>query len=175
MASCVEHLVKSGLVDASRVGIIGGNAGGYAVLRSMCRYPDIWAGGISLYRVSDVKKPEENTHKFESRYMENLVLGSVKYADPVSVCRERSQLYHAEKIAAPLLLLQGVDDPVVRLAQASEMAEVLKNAGRDVMLVVFEGEGHGFTKELTLCQEKVEELLWWHKTLVRLPPGQVHD
>ncbi|KIV86651.1 hypothetical protein PV11_02250 [Exophiala sideris] len=176
IVSCVKYLASQAMVDPSRIGIRGGSAGGYSVLQCMVKHPDTWAGGVSLYGVSCLSSLEKCTHKFESRYLEGLLLprSAVSEEEKQRIYRERSPLYHAEKIRAPILLLQGKEDIVVPPDQATMMETAIKGSlqleGKAdpesmVKVVIFDGEGHGFSKTDTLRRQKVEELSWWSMTL----------
>ena len=169
-ASCVEHLVSVGLVDKTRVGIVGGSAGGYACLQALCLYPDKFAGGISLYGVSDVKALIRDTHKFESHYVDRLLFGAhAKLSDKEkgAILHERSPLYHAKNIKAATLLLQGMEDDIVPPNQAQRMIAAIKEHNGNAEVILFEGEGHGFAKAKNVETSIVEQEKWWRKTLVR--------
>ena len=169
-ASCVEHLASAGLIDRTRVGIEGGSAGGYACLQALCSYPNMFTGGISLYGISDLKALIQDTHKFESHYADSLLFGSdgkLSDEEKEKVLRARSPLYHAERIKAATLLLQGLKDMVVPPNQAQGMIDVIKEHNGDAKIVFFEGEGHGIGKAENVEKLVVEEEQWWRKTLVR--------
>jgi poly(3-hydroxybutyrate) depolymerase len=70
--SCVEDLAKEGLIDLNRVGIAGHSAGGYATMQALCEYPDVWTAGIAESGLSDMQAMFEETHKFESHYLQPL-------------------------------------------------------------------------------------------------------
>lgn len=167
-ASCVAFLVSEGLVDVTRVGIVGESAGGYAVLQSAYMYPDLWAGGVSLYGISNLQGFVETTHKFESHYLFGLVLQKgMTVEGKEAVYKSRSACYHAEKIKAPLLLLQGSVDTVVPEVQARQFESVMNQLGKDIEVVVFEGEGHGWHKKETIKAALELQAQFWTKTLVR--------
>jgi hypothetical protein len=92
------------LVDGKRLFIRGGSAGGFTVLAALTIAPDVtvFAGGTSLYGVSDLGKLAEFTHKFESRYLDHL-LGGTREEVP-AVYHDRSPINSAEKIVTPLLV-----------------------------------------------------------------------
>lgn len=170
-ASCVQYLADSSQIDASRVGIIGASAGGYGVLQALSLHPKMWAGGVSLYGIGDLKALAGMMHKFEKFYIQQLLFGvgyqkSVKEQE--NIYRDRSPCYHADHIAAPVMFMQGTEDKVVPLCQAQDMARVMKSCeGTDVKLLVFEGEGHGFRQKANLRRALEEEEAWWRRTLVR--------
>jgi dipeptidyl aminopeptidase/acylaminoacyl peptidase len=167
-ASCVDYLVGQGLVDGTSVGITGGSAGGYTVLQSMVTYPKLYAAGNSQYGIGNLRLLAVGTHKFESHYLFALLFphGTPK-DEQDKVYSARSPVEHAAKIENPLLLLQGDEDRVVPLDQAEEMEKTLREGGKDVRLVVFKGEGHGFRmqKHVKIAVEEEETL--WRRTLLK--------
>ncbi|KAL9610777.1 MAG: hypothetical protein Q9167_004533 [Letrouitia subvulpina] len=169
-ASCVEHLASAGLIDRTRVGIMGGSAGGYACLQALCSYPDMFAGGVSLYGISDVKALIQETEKFESHYADRLLFGANRTPsdrEKEQILHARSPLYHAERIKAATLLLQGLEDRIVPPNQTQGMADVIKKHNGDVKVIFFEGEGHGFLRAESLERSITAQEQWWRKTLVR--------
>ena len=168
VASCVSHLARTGKIDPARVGVTGGSAGGYGTLQSLCAYPDLWAGGVSLYGIADMKTMAETTHKFESHYLDELLFRKgASEAEKEKVLKERSPLFHASKIKAPVLLLQGTEDKVVPPDQASDMERIISENGGDVKLVLMEGEGHGFRLSDNIKKAVLDEEDWWAKTLLK--------
>jgi dipeptidyl aminopeptidase/acylaminoacyl peptidase len=166
-ASTVAYLVEQGLVDGSKVGIRGGSSGGYTVLQALCTYPNLFTAGVSLYGISNLELLATGTHKFESHYLFGLMFPKgTSEADQAKILRDRSPCYHAERIKSPLLLLQGKLDKVVPLDQALAMEKVLREGGKDVTLVTFEGESHGFRKEENVKRATEEEEKMWRRTLV---------
>ncbi|KAL2809427.1 Alpha/Beta hydrolase protein [Aspergillus granulosus] len=169
-ASCVSYLSSSGLIDGSKVGIIGESAGGYAVLQALTNDPSLWTAGVSLYGISNLSGFASITHKFESRYIIGLVLGpgGEEWSEEKreAVYRERSAVYFAEKVNAPLLLLQGDQDTIVPVGQAVQMKHVLKEQGKGVEMVLFEGEGHGWHKSETIRRSLQVTEEFWRRTLL---------
>ena len=159
--------------DRTRVGIVGGSAGGYAVLASLAANLFPWAGGISLYGIGNLMLLEAHTHKFESRYTELMLLprgkDDVSAEEKERIYKERSPAFHAEKMKnTPVLLLQGEEDTVVPKEQAEEMARKIREVGGTVSFPKpFEGEGHGFRKRETVLKVTELEEDWWAETLVR--------
>jgi len=144
------------LIDPTRTAIRGGSAGGFTVLATLCAYPDAFAAGTSLYGISDLKKLGEFTHKFESHYLEGLIGGT--YEQIPEVYKERSPVYNADKIKAPLLIEQGSLDAVVPPEQAEDIVKQIKANGGRVDYVLFEGEGHGWRKAETIKAALEKEL-----------------
>jgi dipeptidyl aminopeptidase/acylaminoacyl peptidase len=165
--SCIEYLSQQKLIDATKVGITGGSAGGYTVLNGMCMFPTTFAAGNSLFGISNLKTLASDTHKFESHYLFNLIFPpTATDEEREKVYYERSPCLHASKIERPLLILQGDKDRVVPLNQAVEMESILKEKGADVKLVVFEGEGPGFQRGENIRRAIEEEEALWKRTLL---------
>ncbi|KAJ5087563.1 hypothetical protein N7456_011179 [Penicillium angulare] len=167
-ASCVSYLAAEGLIDKDRVGIVGESAGGYAVMQALYTHPDVWASGISLYGISSLAGFAEITHKFESQYIIGLVLGNEKVTDEVrdAIYKKRSAIYHADRIKAPLLLLQGDVDTVVPVSQATQMEETMKKLGKAVEMTIFKDEGHGWHKSETIRASLQLQIDFWTRTLL---------
>lgn len=169
-ASCVDHLASAGLIDKTRVGVVGGSSGGYACLQALCSYPDKFAGGVSICGISDVKALMQDTHKFESHYADRLLFGvdgRLSDREKESIIYERSPIHNAERIKAATLLLQGLEDKIVPPNQAERMIDAIREHDGDAKVVFFEGEGHGFAKAENQERSIVEQEQWWRKTLVR--------
>ncbi|KAH6664235.1 Alpha/Beta hydrolase protein [Halenospora varia] len=165
--SCIDYLADNKLIDRARVGIRGGSAGGYTVLQAMVVHPTVFAAGCSLYGVGNLKKLAEFTHKFESHYLFNLLFPSdTPLVEQEKIYHDRSPCFHAERIERPLVLLQGSVDKVVPIDQATEMERVLREGGKDVKLVVFEGEGHGWARGDSLKRSIEEEEGLWKRCLL---------
>ena len=157
----VRHLIDEGLVDPEKIAIRGGSAGGYSVMAALS-HSDLFAAGASYYGISDLEVLTQGTHKFESRYLDQLI---GPYPQARDIYRARSPIYNIDKITAPLLLLQGLEDKVVPPDQAKGIFQKLKSKGIDVRYLAFEGEGHGF-RQLQNQQLALEsELLFYQEAL----------
>lgn len=154
-------LAEQGLADSERLIIRGGSAGGYTTL-AVHAFHDTFAAGASYYGVSDIEALAKETHKFESRYLDQLV---GPYPERNDLYVERSPIHHLEGFAAPLLLLQGLDDPIVPPNQSELIYEALKNRGVATAYVPFAGESHGFRKAENQIAAREAELYFYAKVL----------
>ncbi len=152
-------LAAQGRVDASRMAIRGGSAGGYTTLAALT-FKDVFSAGASLYGVSDLEALAKDTHKFESRYLDTLV---GPYPARKDLYQARSPLHHAANLAAPLILLQGSEDAVVPPAQSQVMFEALRAKGVPVAYLLFQGEQHGFRKAENIKRALQAELYFYSK------------
>lgn len=133
-----RFLAQRGDVDAERLFIDGGSAGGYIVLCAMT-FHDTFTAGVSLYGIADVQALFADTHKFEARY-EHI------YPEDPDEQYARSPGHFVDRVRRPLLLLQGLDDPIVPATQSQGMYDALRGRGVPCAYLTFTGEGHGFRR-----------------------------
>ncbi len=157
----VNHLADAGLIDREKAVIMGGSAGGFTVLQSLVDHPGFYRAGICSYGVSNQFGLLMDTHKFEERYTYWL-LGELPEA--AEVYRERSPIFHADKIVDPIIVFQGTDDVVVPQDQSDTIVASLKRRGVPHEYHLFEGEGHGWRMPETIetYYDKIERFLLQH-------------
>ena len=141
-----SFLAERGRVDGKRCVISGGSAGGYTTLAALT-FRDVFQGGASYYGVSDATALARDTHKFESRYLDWLI---GPYPQEEARYRERSPLYHADRLSKPVIFFQGDEDAVVPPNQTEAMVEALRRKGNPVGYFLFTGEQHGFRKSANI-------------------------
>ncbi|WP_330308606.1 MULTISPECIES: prolyl oligopeptidase family serine peptidase [unclassified Streptomyces] len=169
-AAVAHALAEEGTADRRRLAIRGGSAGGWTTAVSLTS-TDVYACGTILYPILDlVGWGSGETHDFESRYLETLVgpLAEVpgRYA-------ERSPTERADRVTAPFLLLQGLDDVICPPAQCERFLARLEGEGRRVphAYIAFEGEGHGFRQAETMVRVLESELSLYAQVFGLNPPG----
>jgi dipeptidyl aminopeptidase/acylaminoacyl peptidase len=158
-------LVDEGLVDVDRLAIRGGSAGGYTTLCALT-FSDVFSAGSSYYGISDLTTFVDDTHKFESRYVDSLV---GPYPESAEIYEQRSPLQHLENLDCPVILLQGLDDKVVPPSQSEQVVAALKSRGVPHAYLAFEGEGHGFRGASTIERSLEAELYFFGRVLGFVP------
>ncbi len=141
-ANGATYLAETGAVDGDRLVIDGGSAGGYTTLAALT-FRNVFKAGASFYGVSDLAALAEDTHKFESRYLDGLI---GPYPEAAALYRERSPIYATDRLACPVIFFQGDEDKIVPPNQAEMMVDALRAKKLPVAYVLFEGEQHGFRK-----------------------------
>lgn len=172
VADCVnaaKYLVSQGKADPERLIIRGGSAGGYTTLAALTFRAGIFKAGASYYGICDLEVLARDTHKFESRYTDNLI---GPYPEARQVYVERSPIHAADRLSCPLILFHGAEDKVVPPNQAELMAEALRAKGLPVALVIFEGEQHGFRKASSIIRS-LEAELWFYGAVFGFTPADV--
>lgn len=134
--------VQQGLANGEWLCIDGRSAGGYTTMAALT-FRDVFAAGASLYGISDLVRLQNDTHKFESRYLDGLV---GPYPEEKDLYNERSPINFTGMLNCPMIMLQGDEDKVVLPDQAIQMFHVLKSKGVQTALVMYKGEQHGFRK-----------------------------
>jgi dipeptidyl aminopeptidase/acylaminoacyl peptidase len=160
-AAGVRAAVERGWCDPRRIAAIGGSAGGFTTMLLLAAHPDLFAAGVSAYGVADLFHLDESSHRFERHYLHSIVGPLPEAAERY---RDRSLVHAAERIEAPLLVLQGSDDLVVPPAQSRSIVERLRALGRTVEYQEYEGEGHGWSRPETVIDEleRTEDFLRRH-------------
>jgi acetyl esterase/lipase len=149
------------LADPARLIIRGGSAGGFTVLAAHA-FHNTFSAGASHYGVSDLTILAKETHKFESRYIDQMI---GPYPEFAHVYQERSPINHLDNFNAPLVMLQGLEDNVVPPNQSEMIFEALKTRAIPTAYVSFEGEGHGFRKAENIVHAIQAELYFYSKVL----------
>lgn len=141
-ANGAKYLAQQGKVDGDRLVIAGGSAGGYTTLCALT-FRDVFKAGASYYGVSDLRALAEDTHKFESRYLDGLI---GPYPERADLYEARSPINAVDRLSCPVVFFQGDEDKIVPPNQAEMMVDALREKGLPVAYVLFEGEQHGFRK-----------------------------
>ena len=153
------YLVEQGEVDENRLAIDGGSAGGYTTLAALA-FRDIFSAGASHYGVSDLEALAQDTHKFESRYLDQLV---GPYPERRDLYQERSPIHFTDGFSCPLILFQGLEDRIVPPSQAELMFEAVRAKGLPSAYIPFEGEQHGFRRAENIRRALDGELYFYSR------------
>lgn len=147
---CIEaktFLASTGVIDHERIGIVGGSYGGYMVLSAMAFRPEAFKVGIDIFGVANWIRTLESIPPYWEA--QRLALYQ-EIGDPVKD-RERlmatSPLFHAGEIKKPLMVIQGANDPRVIKPESDDIVAAVKKNNVPVDYLVFDDEGHGFSKK----------------------------
>jgi dipeptidyl aminopeptidase/acylaminoacyl peptidase len=171
VVAAARSLADSGEADPARLAIRGGSAGGWTALAAVTTGTadgPVFSAATSYFGVADLSNFAAHTHDFESRYLDGLI-GPLPGFEIVYA--ERAPLGHVTDATCPVLLLQGLDDPVVPPEQSESIASDLAAHGIRHAYVTFEGESHGFRKAETIMTSLEAELSFYGQILGFTPPG----
>jgi dipeptidyl aminopeptidase/acylaminoacyl peptidase len=187
-------LAEAGEADSKRLGIRGGSAGGWTALAAVTSgigalgpaaphgatreagsdavggtgRKGVFAAAASYFGVSDLRGFAAQTHDFESRYLDGLI-GPLPECE--SLYAERAPVGHVNDATCPVLLLQGLDDPIVPPAQSESIAADLAAHGIPYAYLAFAGESHGFRKAETIIASLEAEVSFYGQIMGFTPPG----
>jgi len=139
----VEFLKATGYVDPKKIGITGGSYGGFMTLMAIGKTPEIWAAAVEEFGIINWKSMLKSSDPSLNEYLKALL------GDPEKnqkVYEEDSPITYIRQSKAPLLVLQGDNDPRVPKEEAQQVVDILKKEGRVVDAHYYPNEGHGFVK-----------------------------
>jgi dipeptidyl aminopeptidase/acylaminoacyl peptidase len=159
-----KFLVATGYVDPKKIGITGGSYGGYMTLMAMAKTPEIWAAGAEWFGIIDWMTMLQHSDAELQEY-EKTLLG-----DPVKdrkIYEDASPIKYIHQVKAPMLVLQGENDPRVPKEEAEQVVDLLKKDGKTVEAHYYAAEGHGFEKRENQIDAIRKTLEWFDKYLKR--------
>jgi dipeptidyl aminopeptidase/acylaminoacyl peptidase len=164
--SAVEFLANEGLIDKNRIGITGHSAGEFATMQATATFPKVWKCGVAGSGISDMSSLVEETHKFESKYLEPLCFPEgTPESQKETILKERSPMTHAASITAPLFIINGFDDAIMPPNQARQLAKMIDITETPMELVIYGGEGHIFSKGSSVEDIERRRSAWFEKYL----------
>jgi dipeptidyl aminopeptidase/acylaminoacyl peptidase len=169
--AAARWVAESAGADPARLAIRGGSAGGWTTLAAVTTGTSrgrVFSAAASYFGVSDLRGFAATTHDFESRYLDGLI-GPLPGFEVTY--EERAPVGHVNEATCPILLLQGLDDPVVPPAQSESIAADLAAHGTSYAYIAFEGESHGFRKAENVAAAYEAELSFYGQILGFDPPG----
>lgn len=169
-ATVAATLAEEGVADGTRLAVRGGSAGGWTAAASMTTVTT-YACATIMFPILDLTGWTNHggeTHDFESRYIEGLVGALPEHAARYA---ERSPSNHVDKLAGPVLLLQGLEDEVCPPEQANRFVASLDGTGLPHAYLTFEGEQHGFRQASSVIAALEAELSFYGQVFGFVPPG----
>ncbi|MBR6901121.1 MAG: S9 family peptidase, partial [Synergistaceae bacterium] len=139
--------VEKGIADKDKLAIYGGSYGGYASLAGATFTPDLYACTVSYVGPSNIFTLLETIPPYWKPFIE---MEYEEIGDPVKdkeLLEAISPVFHAENIKIPLFVAQGANDPRVNKAESDQIVEAVRKAGKEVIYMVKDNEGHGFHNE----------------------------
>jgi dipeptidyl aminopeptidase/acylaminoacyl peptidase len=161
------YLAERGDADRDRLAIRGGSAGGFTTLAALA-FRDVFKAGASYYGVGDLEALAIDTHKFEYRYLDSLI---GPYPERRDLYLERSPVHHVDRLSAPMIVLQGLEDKVVPPRQAEDIVAALRQKKVPVASIFFAGEQHGFRKAENIITAMNSELYFYSRVFRFGLPG----
>lgn len=165
-----RYAVEQGLADQYQLIIRGSSAGGYTVLSALT-FEKVFSAGASYYGISELSSLAEDTHKFESRYLDKLI---GPYPEKKAIYEQRSPINSTEQLNCPVIFFQGLEDKVVPRSQAERMFAALDKKGLPVAAQYYPGEQHGFRKAESIKQALENELAFYQLIFKLKPKADIN-
>ncbi len=159
----VEFLKATGYVDPKKIGITGGSYGGFMTLMAVGKTPEIWAAAVEEYGIINWNSMLKSSDPELNEYLKALL------GDPAKnqkVYQEDSPITYIRDEKAPLLVLQGDNDPRVPKEEAEQVVDILKKEGRTVDAHYYPNEGHGFVKRENQIDAIRRTIAWFDQYLM---------
>jgi dipeptidyl aminopeptidase/acylaminoacyl peptidase len=169
---CIEaktYLASLGHVDPERIAIMGASYGGYMTLAAMAFRPEAFKAGVDLFGVSNWLRTLESIPPYWEPFRDALYAEIGDPAKDKALLTATSPLFHAKEIRQPLLVIQGKNDPRVIKPESDEIVEAVKKNGVPVEYLVFDDEGHGFSKKKNQAEAYRRTVQFLDKHLKRVP------
>jgi dipeptidyl aminopeptidase/acylaminoacyl peptidase len=164
----VEFLNATGYVDPKKIGITGGSYGGFMTLMAIGKAPEIWAAAVEEYGIINWGSMLKSSDPSLNEYLKALL------GDPEKnrkVYEEDSPITYIRNEKAPLLVLQGDNDPRVPKEEAQQVVDILKKQGRVVDAHYYPNEGHGFDKRENRIDAIRRTIAWFDQHMMGKAPA----
>ena len=138
-------LTKDKRLDVSRASVVGRSYGGYMTLMQAGLHPELWKASCDMFGPYDLVTFSERIPATWKPYFK-LVLGDPEKPEERAFLKERSPKTHLQSMSAPMLVIQGRNDPRVVAAESEDLVKQLKAKGKNLELLIFEDEGHDVLK-----------------------------
>jgi dipeptidyl aminopeptidase/acylaminoacyl peptidase len=158
----LEHFIAEGTIDRKRIGITGGSYGGYMTLIALAKDYDFYAAGADAFGMYDLVEDYELTKDRFGLWYET-EMGTPQNNSELFI--DRSPIHFLDQIKAPLIIFQGANDTNVPKDESDRMAKELRKRGHKVEYVVYENEGHGFTRRPNRIDYIQRTVDFFHKHL----------
>ncbi|MBO2448684.1 S9 family peptidase [Actinomadura barringtoniae] len=142
LQATLDYLRSLPGIDKARIATAGGSYGGFATLSCLARIDYPWAAGVSLCGPSDLVTLAAKCPPIWRSFVDTILGNPDRDAD---LLRSRSPITYADRIKAPLFVIQGATDPRVPQEESDQIVGKLRANGNEVRYDIYPDEGHGFT------------------------------
>ncbi len=144
----IKYLIDQGIVDKEKVAIFGISYGGYATLAGLAFTPDVYACGVSSVGPSNLTTLLNSIPPYWESMRKSFYvrMGDPTTEEGIEQIKRQSPLNSADKISAPLMVVQGQNDPRVKVAESEQIVVALRERGLPVEYLKAPDEGHGFAR-----------------------------
>jgi len=141
-----KYLQSLAWVDADKIGVMGGSYGGYLTMAAMA-FSDEFKVGVNIFGVTNWVRTLKSIPPYWEAFRKSLY---DELGDPET---DEDRLYaispvnFGHQVKSPVLVVQGANDPRVLQVESDEMVDAIRAGGTYVDYLLFNDEGHGFSKK----------------------------
>jgi dipeptidyl aminopeptidase/acylaminoacyl peptidase len=165
IAAFVDALQKDPALDSTRFAVTGGSYGGYMTYGALTLYPTLWRTGLGIVGISDFVTFLENTADYR-RDLRRVEYGDERDPKQRAKLKEISPLGRVDRIAVPLKVVTGANDPRVPASEADQIVAAVRARGGTAWHLTAKNEGHGFRRKENQDYQFWTSLMFWDKTLL---------
>lgn len=145
----VKYAIEQGWADPNKIAIYGASHGGYATLMGLIKTPELYKCGVDYVGVSNIETFFASFPEYWKPYTEMVkqIWYDLDKPEEAAIAKSVSPVYHLDKITKPLFVVQGANDPRVKIGESDQIVKALRAKGYEVPYLVKYDEGHGFHKE----------------------------
>lgn len=165
----VDAALEAAPIDRDRVGLTGHSWGGYQTTFAVTqtdRFAAAVAGAPLTNLVSMYLSFYWNSGGTDARIFE-ISQGrmEVPWWEDYESYRANSPVHHIEQMDTPLLMAFGTEDGAVEFNQGVEFYNAARRAGKDFVLLVYEGENHSLRERPNQVDYHRRSLEWFNHYL----------
>jgi dipeptidyl aminopeptidase/acylaminoacyl peptidase len=146
IGALLDWVARQPDLDAARVAVIGGSYGGYMSLASLVHFGERLRCGVDVVGISHFVSFLERTEAYR-RDLRRVEYGDERDPAMRALLDRISPLTNAARIAKPLFVVQGANDPRVPQQEAEQIVRRVRAEGRPVWYLLARDEGHGFSRK----------------------------
>jgi len=132
-----------GAGSGTPVGVMGGSYGGYMTMAAITEHPELWSCAVNIVGIVNFVTFLERTGAYR-RALREAEYGSLErdraFLESISPIRK------IDRIACPLMVIHGANDPRVPVTEAEQVVAALQARSAPVEYLRYEDEGHGITR-----------------------------
>jgi dipeptidyl aminopeptidase/acylaminoacyl peptidase len=148
LLDAVAWAIEQKIALRDRVAIMGGSYGGYATLAGLTLSPETFRCGVDIVGPSNLLTLLSTVPPYWKPVLQMFKdrVGDPDTPEGRKLLERSSPLTNVDRIARPLLIAQGANDPRVKQSESDQIVKAMQARNIPVCYVLFPDEGHGFAR-----------------------------
>eukprot|EP00551_Chaetoceros_affinis_P009387 CAMPEP_0203666992 /NCGR_PEP_ID=MMETSP0090-20130426/3910_1 /ASSEMBLY_ACC=CAM_ASM_001088 /TAXON_ID=426623 /ORGANISM="Chaetoceros affinis, Strain CCMP159" /LENGTH=718 /DNA_ID=CAMNT_0050531023 /DNA_START=434 /DNA_END=2589 /DNA_ORIENTATION=- len=164
LTDAVMWCLNEKISEKDKICIFGASYGGYAALSGLCFTPELYKCGVNIAGPNNIKTLLSSIPEYWKPLRKTMLLRIGDVNTDSGFNEKISPFFHTENIVAPVLIVQGANDPRVSQVETEKIVSRLKDEGKEVDYIFYEDEGHNILKPLNRMDlfDRIEKFLAQH-------------